>query len=336
MKKRQGPILCFVEMGTSGGISSSSLEVFTAGKALADQSGNDLAALAMGGDLTQCAGSLGTYPFQAMYLIQNRLLSTYHPDYFLSAFLQVHENIGPSVILMGHTAFSIDLAPRIALALNTGLIMDCTGCSCESGEFVFSKPVFSGHVIAALKILSRPSIATIRPKSFNLLPAAERDRAQEVRLDVSLDGVPLQYRVVERCDNKQEGPGVDDADVIVAGGRGIGGSEGFASLVRLAETLGAALGSSRPPVDMGWVPAYCQVGQTGSIVAPQVYFAIGISGSVQHVAGMAGSRTIIAVNSDAEASIFKIADFGVVARYEDVIPAFHRAIEHNRPASGAQ
>lgn len=331
-----GPILCFVEIETNGRISSSSVEVFAAGKALADESGNDLAALAMGGDLTQCAGTLGTYPLQGIYLVQNQLLNTYHPDYFLSAFLQVHEKIGPSAILMGHTAFSIDLAPRIALALNTGLIMDCTGCSWESGEFVFSKPVFSGHVIAALKILPKPSIATIRPKSFTPLPAAQGGGAPEIRLDVSLENVPLQYRVVERCESRDEGPGVDAADVVIAGGRGIGGPEGFASLGRLAKTLGAALGSSRPPVDMGWIPASCQIGQTGSIVAPKVYLAIGISGSVQHVAGMAGSRTIIAVNTDAEASIFKIADFGIVGRYQDVIPALHRAIEHNRPVSAAQ
>jgi electron transfer flavoprotein alpha subunit len=281
----------------------------------------------MGTDIASSGQALRSYALREVYLVDDPLLSPYQPDYYLAAFLQAQERIQAGVILAAHTAFAVDFAPRMALALDSGLVMDCIGCSCESGDFVFSKPVFGGNVVASLKVLSSPAVATIRQRSFEPLPRGNGGTPL-IPLAVSLGDVAAQYRVLERHDDADSGPRIEDADIVVAGGRGMGGPEGFASLASLAATLDAAVGASRPPVDLGWVPASYQVGQTAAIVAPRLYLAVGISGSIQHIAGMAGSETIVAINKDPKASIFKIADFGIAARYEDVLPAFHEALKH--------
>jgi electron transfer flavoprotein alpha subunit len=220
----------------------------------------------------------------------------------------------------------------MAFDLNAGLVTDCTGIEVDSGEVLFLKPVFSSHVLAGYEMTGNPFIVTMRSKSFE--PAHRWDLKQGTINIIQVALHQLQPRVVlkDRVVRESTGIKVDDAEIIVAGGRGIGSSEGFKVLADLADTLGAALGASRPPIDTGWISHEAQVGQTGAIVAPAVYFAVGISGAIQHLAGMAQSKKIIAVNKDAEASIFKVADYGAVGVYEEIIPALTQAIKENLKA----
>jgi electron transfer flavoprotein alpha subunit len=257
-----------------------------------------------------------------VYLVDDPLLEDYQPDLYVSIFKQVCETVNPTAIVMGNTLMAIDLAPRISFYLNAGLVTDCVGFEFKKGEVLATKPVFSSNIIAVYAFDSKPYMVTLRSKSEE--PAVRGDLAKgeivffEATIDSSLIRTPIIKKVVE----KEEWARIDNAEMIVAGGRGIGSAEGFAQLSKLAEVIGAALGASRPPCDLGWVPSKLQIGQTGTIVKPSVYFAIGISGSTAHLAGMLGSKTIVAINKDADATIFRVANYGVVEKYEEVLPAF--------------
>jgi electron transfer flavoprotein alpha subunit len=236
------------------------------------------------------------------------------------------ETVSPRAILMGHTLLGMDLMPRIAARLDTGLVTDCVGLEFDSDTLLVTKPVYGGNVMAVFSLETEPYLLTIRNGAFDPLPPPEMPGGDVVALDVQLDSGLARTHCLERACEKEAGNQLQTADVVVAGGRGMGGPQGFARLHELAAIFGGAVGGSRPPCDLGWVDPTAQVGQTGEIVAPGLYIAVGISGSTQHVAGMLRSRCIVAINKDPDANIFKIADYAVVGRQEEVLPAFKAAL----------
>lgn len=317
-----GPIAVIIELTGGHAVSASSRECLSMGRKIADTLGRELAAVVMGksiGDASLEAGRLGT---NTVYAVDHPLLEYYEPELYLAAFLQVFQTARPSGILMGHTLVSQDLTPRIAFALGGGLVTDCTEFRTEPGRIYFVKPVYSSNVIASFRVGSEPFLATVRSKAEDPAGYSAGEPGKMIPVAVKIDRSGISIEVIERIHIDQEGKHLQEADIIVAGGRGIGGPEGFGILRELAECLGGELGSSRPPCDMGWVSPSTQIGQTGEIVKPSLYIAVGISGSTQHIAGMAGSKTVIAINSDPEANIFRLADYGVIGDYREVIPPF--------------
>lgn len=324
---RDNSVLTFVELGPDKSILPISLECVTTGRKLAETLGARLHGLIMGSSVGDAAEEMSRIDLDCVYTVDHPLLEVYHPETYCSVLLRTYEETKPRAILMGETLLSIDLAPRVAFALNTGLITDCVGFEVEKSEVHFIKPVYSSNVMAAYALTTEPYMVTMRSRVEE--PAEGRDDAgaEVIPLDIELDGTALSMEVIERVFEEEEGPRLANSDIIVSGGRGLGGDDGFAHLTELAKVLNAAVGASRPPVDLGWAPPKAQVGQTGEKVGPSVYIAVGISGATQHLAGMTGSKTIVAINKDPKANIFKVADYGVVGTHEEVIPAFRDALK---------
>ncbi len=323
---KENNVLVLVELNQDKTISPITLECVTTGRRLAEAFGGRLFALVMGNSVAGAAEEISQYDLDAVYRVDHPLLEACQPEIHVSAFTQVYEKVKPGAILMGDTLTSIDLAPRIAFSLDAGLITDCVGIEIEPDEVFFVKPVYSSNVMAAYAFASEPYMVTMRSRAED--PAEKRNaaNAEIIPADVELDDSAARIEVVQRVLEEEVGPKLTQSEIIVSGGRGIGGPEGFEQLSELAGILNAAVGASRPPCDLGWVSPKAQVGQTGEKVGPSVYIAVGISGATQHIAGMNGSKKIIAINKDPKAGIFKMADYGVVGNYEEVLPAFKETL----------
>ncbi len=319
-------ILVYAELTGKSGIDQASLECRGIGRTWADEAGCRLTAVLSGSDIAAAADELAHYPVDEIFTADAPALKHYNPELYLHVMKNLSLKMKPHLIIFGNTLAGLDLAPRLSFELGAGLVTDCIALSIENGRLVPTKPVYSGNVMAEYRIESEPAIVTIRARSQD--PAERRDSAagKIVPIPELIVESGAVVTVIERVVTENEGPQLEDADIIVAGGRGIGSKEGFQILTDLAKTIGAVVGASRPPCDLGWVDSNAQVGQTGEIVRPSVYFAVGISGSTQHIVGMSGSRTIIAINRDAQAPIFDIADYGIVGNFEEIIPAFSHAI----------
>jgi electron transfer flavoprotein alpha subunit len=228
----------------------------------------------------------------------------------------------PELVLIGQTAMGRDLAPRLACRLSVGLAMDCTmgEWDPDAGRVRMSRPVFGGKAVAIEVSPLKPAMATVRARAMKALDPDTSRKGEVVALSVEIDDSVLKSRTVARVREKAEGVPLEDARVVVSGGRGIGGPEGFEMLDALAGVMGGATGASRPPCDAGWVPSSRQVGLTGKMVRPDLYLAVALSGSSQHMAGCQDSKTIIAINKDPDANIFSYAHYGVVGDYRKVIP----------------
>jgi electron transfer flavoprotein alpha subunit len=319
-------VLAFLEM-ERGALHPLAAEVLGAGEQVAQGLKSELAAVVMGGGAaTEAARTVRDYGVSRIYVMEHSLLETYHGEYYCRALSEVCRTAMPAVIMMANTLIGCDLAPRLAWNLEAGLITDCVATEMVDGEIAFTKPIYSGNVMAVYAPFATPVLITLRPRAFAPLTALDTPQGDTISLSVTLDEVSTRTSIVERIEEEGSGIKLGSAQRIVAGGRGIGNAEGFALLKTLADTLGAAIGASRPPCDLGWVSPKAQVGQTGKIVAPSLYIAVGISGSTQHMAGMSGSKTIVAINKDPQANIFKIADYGTVGNYEDIVPALSETL----------
>ena len=230
------------------------------------------------------------------------------------------QQVNPAVVLIGQTAAGRDLAPRFAIRAGTTVVMDCIALEVDNGKVAMTKPVYGGSAHARYTSKTMPQVATIRLKAFERLEP-DTSRAGEVT-SLSFDVSTGETRIVSREEVKAEGLRLEDAKVVVSGGRGLGSKEGFEDLTELAGVLGGAVGASRAVVDMGWVPVSMQVGLTGKVVTPDLYIAVGISGASQHLAGITGARNIIAVNKDKDADIFKVSRFGAVSDWKPFLAAF--------------
>lgn len=257
-----------------------------------------------------------------LYAIEDERFETYCTEYFAKAAVDLIKEIQPEILLIGATNQGRDLAPRISTALHTGLTADCTGLDInEKGQLAATRPTFGGQLMATILCKKLPQMATVRPKVFK---PAEKDnirKAEIVKLNPNLDGVPKCVELIEfhkkLTSNINE---LDSAEIIVAGGRGMKNSEGFVMLKKLADKLGGTVGASRTAVEMGLASHEMQIGQTGKTVTPKLYIACGISGAIQHTIGMNNSEKIIAINTDKNAPIFEIADYGIVGDVFEIIP----------------
>jgi electron transfer flavoprotein alpha subunit/NAD-dependent dihydropyrimidine dehydrogenase PreA subunit len=308
-------------------VSPVSLELLGKGRELADDLNVPLCALLLGDDAGHLAKKLFAHGADVVHLVEHPLLGRYSNDAFVEAAAQVVERHRPEIILFGATANGRDWAGALATRLHTGLTADCTGLSIdrENRRLLQTRPAFGGNIMATIITPNhRPQMATVRPKVFTPRPVPDHE-GQLVRDAVALSKSELKA-VLKRFIATEPEVNIADARVVVSGGRGVGRPENFRLIYELAEALGAAVGASRAAVDAGWIPYPHQVGQTGRTVRPRLYVACGISGSVQHLAGMRTSEYIVAINRDPRAPIFNHADFGIVGDLHEVVPEIIRML----------
>jgi electron transfer flavoprotein alpha subunit len=319
-------ILTFLEI-RDGKIKKSSLEALAEARRKARELGVSASAVLVGNGLDGIAAGLRSAGAEKIHLLENPELDTYSSQGFALALEALVREADPQAVFFPATAMGRDLAPRLAARLNVSLASDCTAVSVVGGRLAFTRPVYAGKALLTVALPARPAIATLRPNVFPAEPDAGGE-AEIVKTAAAVPAGAIKGRVVEILG--ESGPAVDvaEAEIVVSGGRAMKGPEGFALLSELAAILPrAAVGASRAAVDSGWIGHSHQVGQTGKTVSPNVYFAFGVSGAIQHLAGMSSSKVIVAVNKDPEAPIFKVADYGLVADLFQVVPALIAAIK---------
>jgi len=315
---------------TNGKLLSITTELLGRGRNLATALKEDLSCLLLSDTVGETPKEAIAFGADEVYTVEDPSLKEYQADTYIQVVEKLAKETSPRIILMGQTPIGRDLAPRLAFRLGTGLSTDCVDLSIdpETKLLLQTKPVYGGNAQAIFTCESMPQIATIRPKTMSPIERDNSRKGEVIPTKVEIDMSKVKTKVVEKVKEEVAGVKLEDAPAIVSGGRGIGGPEPFkTTLKELADVLHGAVGVSRPPADNGWVPERMHVGLTGKIVAPDIYIAIAISGASQHIAGCSGSKTIIAINKDPEANIFREANFGVVGRYEEVIPAFTRKLK---------
>ncbi|RME38482.1 MAG: electron transfer flavoprotein subunit alpha/FixB family protein [Thermoflexia bacterium] len=319
---------------TSTSIPRSALEVLAAARSLSQQLGRGPAqALLLGAGIEHQASALIHHGADGVFLVDHPCLESPGDELALEITERVVRQVTPRVVLFPHDDLAGGhVAPRLAYRLRTGIVTDCTGFSVQDEEIRWLRPVYGGKAMAYMRAWGPVQIATIRSRAFEPLPANPSRQGEVHPVDINPETFLPAVKVVERVEapEAEGGLSLDRAEIIVSGGRGIGSAEGFQVLHDLARVLGAAVGGSRPAADMGWVPHSHLVGQTGKIVAPKLYIAVGISGATQHMAGAGSSRTIVAINKDPDAPIFKLAHIGVVGEWEKIIPPLIQVFQEMR------
>lgn len=255
-------------------------------------------------------------------VVDDAILGEYQGDAYVPVAERVAKESGANIVLLGQTMIGRDLAPRLAQRLGTGVAMDCMGLSLQGDKLLAERPCYGGSARARYTINGTPQIATVRAKSQEPLEANASRSGEIVKQAAGIDAGAVRTKVVERKKEKAEGVRLEDAKVVVGGGRGVGGPEGFKNLEELAGILGGAVGASRAVCDMGWYPVPNQIGLTGKVVTPDLYIAVGISGASQHMAGVSSVKNIASINKDADAAIFKASRFAVVGDWKEIVPAF--------------
>lgn len=304
-------------------------ELLSVGRTLADKLGQQLVALVMGKEVQGVAQTCIAYGADQVLLVEGDEYATYNTDAATYAVVTLIEKYHPSIVLYGATNNGRDLAPRVACRLETGLTADCTELDIdeETGLLVSTRPTFGGNLMATILCPDhRPQMSTVRPGVFKKGTPDEGRTGEIVAEDVHIDPAQIRVSLVERVKEVAEAVNLEEAEIIVSGGRGLKEEKGFDLIRELAGVLGATVGASRAAVDAGWISHVHQVGQTGKTVAPKLYIAVGISGAIQHLAGMSGSDTVVAINKDPDAPIFDVADYAVVGDLYEVVPALIEAI----------
>jgi electron transfer flavoprotein alpha subunit len=285
----------------------------------------DVEAIALGAGAKAAAATLGKHGAKVVHVNEDAAFDDYLAEPATAALASLYKAAAPDLVLFGFTTDSREVAGRLAARLGVGLISNAADLDAKDGGFVAKVPYFGGAKLASMKANSKPAIVLIRPKSFE---ASESGGTAEVKeLSVAIDDGSKRAHIVERVVEASEKVKLEEAKVVISGGRGMGGPDNFPLLEELANALGGAVGASRAVVDAGWVPYSMQVGQTGKSVRPGVYIAVGISGAMQHTVGMKASKVIIAINKDAEAPIMKMADLGVVGDALKIVPALTAAVK---------
>lgn len=305
----------------NGQIRKVSLELLSQGRQIADQAGENLVAVILGQNIERLAGEVASYGADKVILAEDDKLAEYTTGAYTSVLNQLIRKDEPQAVLIGNTAVGKDLAPRLAQRLGVGMASDCTGMEYDANSFLtFKRPVYAGKAFAHIASQARPIVASIRPNTFPVAAADSSRQAEVVKADAQIDPADLKAMVKEVAIAASKRPELTEANIIVSGGRGMKGPENFVILEELADVIGAAVGASRAAVDSGWREHKFQVGQTGKTVSPTLYIACGISGAIQHLAGMGSSKFIVAVNKDPEANIFNVADYGIVGDLFEVVP----------------
>ncbi len=307
---------------TSEGLARISAEGLGIGRQLADALGAKLTAIIPGSGVAAPGNEAISLGADVACLVDDPALAEYEADACIHAVVQAVEAVKPAVLIFGQTDTGRDLAPRLAFRLGTSATLDCVNLAIENGRLLATKPVYGGNALAVFTSETDPQVVTIRSKAFTALEPDTARTGETMNVAAALDGVAVRTRTTDRIVEEAEGIRLEDAAVVIAGGRGIGSEEGFKQLQELAALLHGAVGASRPPCDNGWIPDTVQVGLTGKIIAPDLYIAVAISGSSQHLSGCSGARNVVAINKDKEANIFRHARYGVVGDWKQVLPAF--------------
>ncbi len=333
MDNHKGVLICG-EIA-EGKLAPITIELLGTGRKLADELGEELSALLMGSKIGGLGQEAVTFGADNVYVAEDSLLDGYNSDAYTHVAASLCQKVLPSIVLLGHTDIGSDLAPRLNGRLGGGLAMESMALSIDPATklLVSTRPVFGGNAHAmVITKFARPQMATVRAKT---VPPAERDDSRQgkvIPVEDKIDPSAIKVKVVERTKEEVEGIKLEDAEVVVSGGRGIGGAENFGKLRELADVLGGAVGATRVACDEGWAATTLQVGQSGKVVSPKLYIAVALSGAMSHIAGCLGSKVIVAINKDKDANIFNVAHYGIVADYEEVLPALTAKLEELKSA----
>ena len=308
-------------------------ELLAVARRLADASVDTVAAALLGSDVDGASGDAVSLGADTVYVVQDPLLETAQPDAFLAALECLCKEVEPAVVLIGKTRLGGEVGPRLGFRLGVGVAQDCleVEVSPETGRVLATRSVYGGNAMAKLTFPDTdPQIVIVRPKVFEP-PDPDASRTGEVvAIAVDLDPSVVRSQVIETVRSESEGVRLEDASIVVSGGRGMGGPENFAIIEELARLLGGAVGASRAVCDAGWLDHSHQVGLTGKTITPDLYITVGISGASQHMAGCSSSKHIVAINRDGDTNIFKAAHFGVVDDWQSVLPAFVETVRELR------
>ncbi|KMJ59509.1 electron transfer flavoprotein subunit alpha [Bacillus sp. LL01] len=320
-----------------GKIAPVSLELLGAGRKLADKRGVELAGVLIGENVTEIAATVFEYGANTVYVYDQPIFKLYRTESFMKALLHCSEKYKPEIILYGATSTGKDLASAVATDLPTGLTADTTELDVEedTGLLLASRPAFGGNIMATILCKKyRPQMATVRPKVMKALPPVDGRSGRLIEEQINIKEEDMRTKVLKIVREATKKIRIDEADIVVAGGKGLGSAQGFELVHQLAAALGGVVGASRDVVEAGWVGHHHQVGQTGVTVTPKIYFAIGISGAIQHIVGMKNSGLIIAINKDPEAAIFQSCHYGIVGDAFEVVPLLVK--EFNKALHGEE
>lgn len=318
-----------VAESAQGRPTQSACELLGLARRLADQAGGTVAAVLLGSS-SGVAEELIAGGADRVFVAEHALLGEYQPDAWVPVLARICRQAACDAVLIGHNAVGADLAPRLAFRLGTAIATGCVEVALSAGRFVMTRPCYGGNAREVVSFKTAPAIATVRPGCYDVLTADASRRGTVEQVQPEFDASAIRTRIVGRKRDAAEGVRLEDAKVIVAGGRGLNGADGFRLLEKLAHALGGVVGASRVPCDLGWCPRSWQIGLTGRTVTPDLYIAVGISGAGHHMAGCGNAKAIVAVNTDPEAAIFRDARYGVVGDYQRFIPAFIAEVEKLR------
>lgn len=332
MSKEFSGVWVFAEQ-RDGSLQKISLELLGKGREIADKLGQKLTAVLLGHEVLKLAKTLISYGADEVLAADHFLLKSYTTDGYTKVICDLINERKPEIMFIGATYIGRDLGPRVSARVHTGLTADCTSLDIdnETGNLLMTRPAFGGNIMATIECPDfRPQMSTVRPGVFNVPTAVSSREGRILSVDVNLADEDIRTKVEKIVKSLKERIDITEADIIVSGGRGVGSREGFTLLKELAETLGGVVGGSRAAVDSGWIEKDYQVGQTGKTVRPKLYVACGISGAIQHLAGMQESDYIIAINKDSDASIMGTADLGVVGDMYKIIPEMIKQIKASK------
>lgn len=301
-------------------VSMPTREVLGMARAIAAKTGEPVSAALLGAGVSSLTQGLIKAGADSVYVCDNEKLGEFHANVYLKILLDIAATVNPRIIIFPGEAAAMELAPRLAHRLKGGLVTDCIGFEVQDDAVIFTKPVYGSKALARMRVTSPTALVTVRPRTQEPFRPDQNRKGDVVAVQTALEEIQPETRTVERVEEEVVECTLEEANVVVSGGRGMKDPESFQQLRELATLLNGAMGATRVAVDQGMVPPSCQIGLTGKIVAPDVYFAVGISGASQHIAGMSGSKYIVAINSDPEAPIFSISNVGVVEDYRNVLP----------------
>jgi len=322
-------VMVFAEQ-REGKLESVGLELLGEGRKLAEKLGVETSAVLIGGkDIESQAKELIAFGADKVYLATDDNLKNYSTLPYATVMAEIINKYKPEVVLLGATTIGRDLAARLAVRIKTGLTADCTGLSIGDDRNLHqTRPAFGGNIMATIMTEKhRPQMATVRPKVMKKMEKDNSRKGEVIKVDAKVSPDDLKVKILEIIKDSTVKVNLAEAEIIVSGGRGLQEAKHFSLVEELAEVLGGAVGASRATVDAGWISSHHQVGQTGKTVCPKIYIACGISGAVQHLAGMSSSDTIIAINKDPEAPIFKVCTYGIVGDLFEVVPALTKKLK---------
>jgi len=304
-------------------------ELIGKAKELAKNTNEKVSVIILGKDVSSFCEELSYHDLDKIYLCENEILEDYLTETYSLTLVELINKYLPNIILFPATKIGRDLAPRVAATLETGLTADCIDLKVTDGNLVQTRFVYGGnYLVDIICPTKRPQITSVRPNVMEKSESTEKNQPEIIEFPVNIDPNKLKTKIIDKIETTvTEVKPIDEADIIVSGGRGIGSKENFKIIEELAEVLNAAVGASRASVDAGWVSKSCQVGQSGTVVNPNIYIACGISGTTQHLVGMKSSKKIIAINKDPNAPIFEVCDYGIVGDFKVIVPLLKEALK---------